>query len=421
MVAKNWKRVGYLIPENIEPEENICICVPVPKDWGHINAFMGQMTELAKWLTWEKTGDDSALRAARRWIEIIGCITEEVNCKMSSNCGCGGENPPVEQRIDDNGFITVSPDGGATWVVDTANDGRFVGTTLPPAATGTTDEKKCQYANSIVTTLKEKQAADLALRETASSVTDFINGITGFLIGLGVITGGITVVITVLAGVIFSIVTKVVAADFAAAFTEEVWADTLCAAYCSMADDGSFSQAQFVLFQGQIREKVGLSGTASDWLVSHIKVMGTVGLTNAARQLRAGALDCSGCECIPPCEDPARFTVGTLVDQGIDIDGNLWYELESGINPDGGGDVVIWGQMGEESSVCCTWYSTEITEGDCPGSLGRFITPTGTTDQLPFESAAPAENISAFAVLQNGCPFGNPFTVRLTLSACTEE
>jgi hypothetical protein len=152
-----------------------------------------------------------------------------------------------------------------------------------------------------------------------------------------------------------------------------------------------------------------------------IKTAGLVALTNAARSGKIGSRSCAGCECVPACENPARLTLGTVINQGVDGEGNTYFDVESAPNGTDGADTIIWGVLGDLDATCCTWYNTAIIEGSCTGSLGRYITPTNTTDQIPFESAAPAENISAFAVQQNGCLFGNPFTARLTLSACTLE
>lgn len=361
-MTRNWKKTGYLIPQNIEPDENICVCVPIPKDWGHINAFMGQLSELSKWLTWEKTGGDEALRAARRWLEIFGCVTDEVNRQMSGNCGCGGggSDTPQEQRIDEDGFVTVSPDGGGSWVIDTANDPRFTGTTLPVPEGAPSDTKKCQMANSVVAALKEKQAADLAQRELGADFTAFVNGITGFLISLGVITGGVTIAITVIAGLIFQAIANVLAADFESAFTDEVWSAVLCAVYCNIGDDGSFTTTQYVQTSGDARTAIS-NNTARSWVYNTIHLMGTIGLTNAARQMRAGSMTCDLCDCSNGCpvlwdiynDDPYY---GTILERGDDY---LLCELTSSPYL-----TLITGAPDE----CCFVGSIEVISGEATGT-----------------------------------------------------
>lgn len=414
MPPKRKHDPGYKLPEVIEPDENCCICIPIPNDFNHKMAFLGQLDELGYWWTWERDPDKKGREAAAVWRKIVECIREEMDM---SGCGCDGDRgQPTNQRYTEDGFLEVSYDGGETWENGNAIDPRFNSPVWTPLSGADGDTKKCAAANSIVTALKEEKAASSAVLGAAGGLAGLVIAVAGFVAGTGV--GIVAGVIIALIGGVLTLIVNGGQAAFDASFDEEFWADVLCILYCNMSDDASFTPGQW---SDAINDIKGLSPyPANDWTQAMVKSVGAVGLTNLARSNRAGALSCEGCECVPACEDPERFTVGTVVGSGVDGFGNQYFDVESGINPIDGSDVVIWGQLGILSSVCCTWESTAFIEGDCAGSTGRFITPTGTTDQIPFESASPAENISAFAVLQNGCPFGNPFTVRLTFTACTE-
>ena len=294
-MTKNWRKTGYLIPDEIDPEENICVCVPVPKDWGHINAFLGQMTELAKWLTWEKDGTDSAVRTARRWMEITECVIEEINCIMSTGCGCGcDDREPIGQRINEDGFLEVTYDG-ITWEEQRAGDTRFSNPILPPTAGADGAIKRCQAANSVTTGLEQKQAEDHAKLVAGATFADFVAGMVGFLVGVGVITGGISAVLAVITTAIAALLANVSAAIFDGWFTPATWDELLCIVYCNTLDDGSYTEQNWQDIRAQVASEIG--GDAGNWIAQHILGLGTVGLTNLARQQLPGTRTCDLCEC----------------------------------------------------------------------------------------------------------------------------
>jgi hypothetical protein len=308
-----------------------------------------------------------------------------------------------------NYIVEESTDGGETWTpVD--DDPRFVGITLPPR---TGENAKCDAAQStvdMISTHFTELAASVGLGASVTALVAAIVAIAAIVVSLGTLTP----LILPLAAALFYAGSSAITAALDSAVYEEL----LCLIFCNSEDDGSYSQAGWEALISDIDASSVINGLAGTLLRDYVGIMGSSGLTNAASYNPTATGDCDECDCVTSCDDPERFTVGTIIGSGIDVNGRQYFDVESGINPVDSSDVIIWGTLGELSSVCCTWQETAILEGSCPGSIGRFVTYTGETDQVAFESPDPAVNISAFALLQNGCPFGNPFTARITFEGC---
>lgn len=302
---KNWRNVGYILPTVIDPDENICICVPIPKDWGHVRAFLGQLTELSKWQTWEKDGTTNASLAARRWFEIVDCVISEVNCKMSGNCGCD-DAPITNQRYTDDGHLEISRDGGETWENGDSSDPRFNSPVWIGIPGDDGDTKKCQAANAIITALKEQKDASSDIIGAGGTLIDILAAIATFAASTGV-----GVVVAALVAIVGAVMSAIVAAGqtiFDDSFGDETWSDLLCSLYCNMQDDGSFTVGGWQA----VKSETGAGGEypSNAWLAGMINSVGVVGLTNLGRSGRTGALDCSGCDCNSGCSE--RYVIGPI-------------------------------------------------------------------------------------------------------------
>lgn len=285
---------GYLLPEDLQPDENICVCVPVPKDERHILAFLGQILQLGYWYTWERDSEKKARLAAQPWREIYQCVSEEINCIMTTGCGCGGERQPIGQRLTEDGILEVTYDG-ETWEEQRAGDTRFSNPTLPPIYGADGGEKRCRAANSIVTGIEAEKIETEGRYAGGATAADFVAGLVAFLVGLGVITGGISAVLAVITTAIAALLANITAAQFSGYFTGATWDALLCIVYCNMNDDASFSETQWQTIRQQVIADIG--GGAGNWIEKIILGMGTVGLTNMARQELPGTKDCDLCDC----------------------------------------------------------------------------------------------------------------------------
>lgn len=381
-MPKNWERTGYLIPENIDPDENICICVPVPKDWGHIRAFMGQLTELSKWITWEKTGGTEAAQAARRWFEITECVQEAIDCAMSDGCGCGASAKPTNTRINpETGIYEESYDGGVTWIPAPQLDPRSSGTVFPPIAGNPGNEMRCEGANSVVSFLVSMYEVELDQLQNNATIADAIIAVLAALSALGIFLAFVPAAVYALVAFVVGLFGHQIAEDFESAFNEATWDELLCVVYCNIAPDGSFNEETWVKTW---IEAVGVGGEyAGIWLSEHIKLIGVVGLTNAARAHYPGTRSCDSCECFPECVSEEWVQVGTVVAQG---DG--WIEIQAAANPSGTPPYLI--QYGapspyEPDTYCCMWCNIEILSGTQNGAAYRLCDGSVILTQLPTE------------------------------------
>jgi len=285
-VPKNWRKKGYPIPETINPDDNICICVPIPKDWGHARAFLGQLTELSKWQAWEADGTTNATDTARRWFDITQCIAEEIDCAMAGKgCGCSDPVGRIYRHNPDTDRLEQSDDDGTTW--QNAPDPRYDSPLFQPQVGDTPDDVKCLSATNAMLYFKDELIAQASEWTTLTTV---IAGILTVVIGL--LTGGLgaALVIDLAAAFIGSGIGAAIAA-----FTTEVYDRFKCNLYCHALEDGSWDEAALAAIKDKIN--VDETGVANTILQGWIDQLGTAGLTNSGRLTLENDADCSGCAC----------------------------------------------------------------------------------------------------------------------------
>jgi len=305
IAPKNQRNKGYLLPEVIDPEENICICVPIPKDWGHIRAFLGQLTELSKWQAWEKDGTTNASLAARRWFDIATCVAEEIDCAMAENgCGCNDTPDFIYRHNPETDRLERSGDGGETW--ENAPDPRYDSPVFEPQSGETEDEIKCLSATNATIYFRDELMGQATEWTTLTTV---IAGILTVLVGL--LTGGLG------AALVITLASTFIGAGIGAAiaaFTTEVYDRFQCNLYCHALPDGSWDEAALVAIKAKI--DVDETGVANTILKGWIDQLGTVGLTNSGRLHIENDADCSDCACAD-CSNLDNWAViyGTILEQ----------------------------------------------------------------------------------------------------------
>lgn len=334
---------GYKLPEVINPEKNCCICIPIPNDFNHKMAFLGQLDELGYWWNWERDPDHKGTQAAQVWRTIVECIREDLNM---SDCGCGDDKPTNTRINPDTGIYEVSYDGGITWEPAPGDDPRSSGTTFPPVPGDPGDVLRCQTANSVVGWIKEQQEAELEGLNNNATVAEFITLLIGALAAIGLAFALVPAAIAALLAFVVNTLAKAIPAEFEAHFTETKWQQLLCVVYCAAEDDGSFTEAGWQEVKNEALAMVG--GYAGQWMYDHINLIGVVGLTNAGRSSYPATRSCDECACSNECIDPDRILIGTLVSQnetGIVIQAEFTTY---------NGHAAWWVLYGSESSdYCC--------------------------------------------------------------------
>lgn len=291
MPLKRKHDPGYKLPEVIAPEENCCICIPIPNDFNHKMAFLGQLDELGYWWNWERDDLKQGREAAAVWREIVACIREEMNM---SGCGCGDDKgTPTNQRYTEDGHLEVSYDGGETWENGDAIDPRFTSPIFTPIPGADGEEKRCAAANSAMAIIEQAKSDASTALGGASVFANLVAAVVSLLAatGIGVVAG----VVVGIMGAILVAIANVGQATFDGSFTTLVWDEFFCSLFCNMEDDGSFTDAGWKRVVDEAAQ--GASYPANEWLSHIIKTMSPVGLTNAARSGYVGTRDCESCDC----------------------------------------------------------------------------------------------------------------------------
>lgn len=74
---------GFPVPETIDPEDRLYVCLPVPNEPTHISNFLGALFELMRWTNYRRTNDTRGKQTADVWRDIWEQITfSEEGCDM---------------------------------------------------------------------------------------------------------------------------------------------------------------------------------------------------------------------------------------------------------------------------------------------------------------------------------------------------
>lgn len=289
---EEFKRVNQFdLPEIVDPER-ICVCFEIPNERYHIRAFWTALYKLTLWNTWATDEAHTGRLAAAVWREVWNTA---IGDQTTMGCGCNDEFER-RYRYSPTGVLQISDDNGLTWTDAPELDPRVNPVvTFPPSFTGDLDLDKCRAANSIAGMLQDHQAEQLRLLTIGASGVEFAQSVIALLVALGLITGGLTIALAVFTTAIAAFMAARNAAEFEAAFTETVWDNVVCTAYCLIGDDLAFTAEQWTEFKSQVQSDN--PGIAGDWLNKTVDAMGQAGLTNAARSGYVGTRDCDLCGC----------------------------------------------------------------------------------------------------------------------------
>jgi len=338
---------GYLLPTNPQPENRRYVCVPVPDDERHIQAFLAQIDMLGYWYTWERDTARTARLAASVWVEIArdvrnafyadeGCnVTGLLDVRQNSIFPCKLEKTDDGETwtqfanlrlctplIRWNGTIQeVSTDDGETWTPVEV---------VPPVVTpreGQSQSIRCIASAN----------ASNVLRQVYEEVDrQFLSGASPYIIA--------SAIITFIALLIFYPISLPLVIEFfllvyatfetlgSGSYTAQVEEDMKCIFYCaSEANDGvvTFDYAQ-VLSGVQAKE----SPLDPIWtiLAYIIQIVGENGLNSAGTTTAISNADCGDCDdCNDWCYTFNSSTgwadwSGTAYSQGARLVGGEWHE-----------------------------------------------------------------------------------------------
>jgi len=307
-------RQNFPIPAVIDPPKQ-CLQIMIPNhpDWKAV--LSGLLFELSYWFNWERTGDTSGAQCAAVWKEVYNSIDW-------SDMSCCCEPPAIIVRINaTTGNVEQSSDGGTTWTPQPGGLPSLIVQPVPPVTSGVAGTK-CDAATNV----------RVQVEEWVSHVSDdFTTAVSLLEFGVAVLEAILIAVVTILSAGTLTAVEALVLPTIAAAlfaawgagktvfddyWTTENFDIVLCAVFCFIGDDGSFTDAQFSGAWTQINANLPPS-PAKMLFMGFLSSVGVAGLNAMAATGTSADADCSDCiECLECVELWSVFGAahGTITD-----------------------------------------------------------------------------------------------------------
>ena len=318
---------GYPLPDPVDNGERLCVVVRVPNIPAHRQAFIGAVAELTHAYNW---GDDSAhtaLEIAYLWKNVWDEMMEHF---YDNDCGenmvkCCVVDITIHiiHRVNpDTGRLEVSNDDGTTWYPDPDDPVHMIPSLPPPVPAGVS-ATKCDAATNGAQHIYDLIAGTKANLDNAISVFDLGVAIAGLAleIALVIFSGGaaawaLTPQILALVGLIWGAARALFsmgAEAFDTYWDSDERDKILCALYCTIGDNGAFTDAQFEAFMTRWKV-VGTPSPALDMMTGTIRGIGAKGLSQYAAYGNAADSDCSSCNC--GCDITHwEIQIGTLIER----------------------------------------------------------------------------------------------------------
>jgi hypothetical protein len=352
------------------------------------------MTEYLKWPTrWiSATGDIDS--------DLIDAFTSQLEWRLMN--GCCDDNLPIQWQYTEDGTLQMSTNGGGTWVDAPLYDPRVYSTTFPPITGDDGDDKKCAAATG---------AADLLKEQVGDQITD---DMTRFTLGELITTWVNTMIqssnpflalVTVITNQIFALVL----AALVPALTDDVYDEFKCALYLNMADDATFTTAQWTAVRNDISSHI--DGIAGIFLEHLVYLLGEKGLTNLVRAGGALTGDCDLCDSTCVLGDWG-ITIYSGVPIGTELSrGTHSITVQGTSHPDFGTPYNVM-LTTDADNHCCVIFSIEILTGSDVQYFGRNC----ETTRWPGGPTGPIDigvsNVNTLFLRGNSVPF----TAKVTFS-----
>ena len=101
---------GWLLPAVIDPPKRVGVCVPVPDEPEHRQAFLGALLELARWWNWQR----DPLRRGREAAKVWMAIWHDVLNQLQEGEGC--ETMAFDVRQNEDTPCILEKTDGDVWV-----------------------------------------------------------------------------------------------------------------------------------------------------------------------------------------------------------------------------------------------------------------------------------------------------------------
>lgn len=289
------------ITPDVLPPATYCRRLLIPDDPRWIAAVTGALLPLIYPAAWEQiqgiTAEEAASRAEVMFNEYL-VSGDNGECVDMECC----EDKPRRYRVNpDTGNVEQSNNGGLSWGGASGGFQDVIVEPVPPVTSGVS-ATKCDAATNVsgqVDVWITQVSNDFT---TAVSVLEFGIAVIAAIAGavLTVITGGglLPLELQVLAVLGAGLYAAWAAGKtvFDAYWSTEIKDKILCAAYCNIGDDGSFSDSQFSAFWEQVNTELPPS-PAKMLFMGFLSSVGRQGLNAMAASGMSADADCADCGC----------------------------------------------------------------------------------------------------------------------------
>lgn len=311
-------KAKFPLPSVVNPSERVSVCVPVPDDPGHRQAFLGAIYSLARARSW---ADDPAFPAkpvadvwAAIWADVSDQLAERTGCGMPFDVRQNEESPCSLEKTSDgetweqfadlslceSGTPVYSAPGGGI-VISDGGDGYIPPSNIPdtfdPRSTHvrlvrpqTDAEIKCLATANAANVLyrlhsEVRQRYTLASGLSALAILSFCLGIVGM---------GAWGVLAILAAPAYSVVaiSFLLAAD---AFNGGVMRALECILYTNATVSGGVCSFDYAAVLSAVRAKQTIGYTIWHALDYYLQIIGADGLNMAGDTTAISSTCCDFC------------------------------------------------------------------------------------------------------------------------------
>lgn len=409
-----------LPPPTAEPMDEPTIQLCVNTEWaGYLIGMIRQATHPGYW-----AGNLEENRNARRGVQLImDLLSNTKGCEDMSNC-CDGSDLLiiVQTRITIDGRIEISIDGGNTWTSSPTDPMYSIPVQPPPVTEGGT-LTKCDAATNGKQHIQDLIAGISLNLQDAVTIFEFAVAIAGIIleIAIVIITGGVTIPAALqIAAIIWGAATAAFNAGKAA--FDEYWTTDetdkiLCALFCTIGENGSFTQAQYDAFVLKWRQDATPS-IAFNLVLKSVQAAGLVGLNNYCSYGAAADSDCSDCDCNEGCnmdDWKAGFNYqGTNQFHGGDTEDSRTASTLTVHSFDrGDGTQITAITLPLNTTACCYVTIDHQTGGDDQGQIYQpcFCDEVPTYENVHPSGLYPTQNIRSMIIQGHATPFTTTFSI----------
>lgn len=288
--------IGTIPPPTVSIDHEPTFCLQVSREW--LPALLAIVNPARYPEFWAGTLEENRF-ARLQAKQLLVKLQEMEDCGMATCC-----EPPIYlyRQNTDTGRLERSVDMGTTWTPDPA-DPIFKTTQQPAPVRVGFSTTKCDASTNFTTHFQDAITGCSENLGTAVTLVELAGGIAALVLDLFII-----VVFEAAAPPIIATITAAIFAGISAAFTEgkaafdaywdsDVIDKILCAAYCTIREDGTWDQTGWEDFKHKVRSTAP-PGAALDMVMTTVNAAGYVGANNMASYGAAAESDCASCE---PC------------------------------------------------------------------------------------------------------------------------